>query len=147
MVKIVKSTVIDAPIDVVWDILRDFNSHDAWHPIVAASQIENNRASDEVGCVRDFQLQDGGGIREQLLALSDNEREKVSTYCILDAPVPLRDYVATVRLRPITDGNRTFWLWQSEFNPPPEQEAELTRMVAEDVYEAGFRAIREHLAR
>lgn len=147
MVKIVKSTVIDAPIDVVWDILRDFNSHDAWHPIVAASQIENNRASDEVGCVRDFQLKDGGGIREQLLALSDNEREKVSTYCILDAPVPLRDYVATVRLRPITDGNRTFWLWQSEFNPPPEQEAELTRMVAEDVYEAGFRAIREHLAR
>ena len=100
MVKIVKSTVIDAPIDVVWDILRDFNSHDAWHPIVAASQIENGRASDEVGCVRDFQLQDGGGIREQLLALSDNEREKVSTYCILDAPVPLRDYVATVRLRP-----------------------------------------------
>jgi NADPH2:quinone reductase len=147
MVKIVKSTVIDAPIEAVWDILRDFNSHDSWHPIVAVSQIENGRASDEVGCVRDFQLQDGGGIREQLLTLSDTEQEKVSTYCILDAPVPLRDYVATVRLRPVTDGNRTFWQWQSEFNPPPEQEAELTRMVAEDVYEAGFRAIRERLAR
>jgi NADPH:quinone reductase-like Zn-dependent oxidoreductase len=147
MVKIVKSTVIDAPIEAVWEVLRDFNSHDAWHPIVAASRIEDGRGSDEIGCVRDFRLQDGGGIREQLLALSDGEREKVSIYCILDAPVPLRGYVATVRLRPVTDGNRTFWQWQSEFHPPPEREAELTRMVAEDVCEAGFRAVRQRLAR
>jgi NADPH:quinone reductase len=147
VVRIVKSTIIDAPIEAVWDILRDFNSHDTWHPIVAVSQIEDGRASDEVGCVRDFRLQDGGGIREQLLALSDGEREKVSTYCILDAPLPLNGYVATVRLKPVTDGSRTFWEWQGEFHPPPEHEAELVRMVAEDVYEAGFRAVRERLAR
>ena len=65
--------------------------------------------------MRNFFLKDGNHIREQLLALSDNEREKVSIYCILDAPVPLRDYVATVRLRPITDGNRTFAEWTAEY--------------------------------
>lgn len=145
MVKVVKSTVIDAPIDEVWAILRDFNGHDRWHPAVAVSRIEERRGSDEIGCVRDFALKQGGAIREQLLSLSD--RDYSFTYCILDAPIPLEGYVATVRLKPITDGNRTFWHWQSEFRPPLEREAELSRMVGEDIYEGGFAAIKAILAR
>jgi hypothetical protein len=34
--------IIDAPIDRVWAILRDFNSHTAWHPVVAESGIEGD---------------------------------------------------------------------------------------------------------
>ena len=37
--KVVRSTVIDAPIDSVWSVLRDFNSHDQWHDVVAESRI------------------------------------------------------------------------------------------------------------
>jgi NADPH:quinone reductase-like Zn-dependent oxidoreductase len=144
-VKVVRSTIVDAPIDEVWEVLRDFNGHDRWHPAVSASRIEDRRASDEVGCVRDFALAAGGAIREQLLALSD--RDYTFTYCILDAPLPLDGYVATVRLKPVTDGNRTFWHWQSEFRPPAERAAELTRMVGEDIYQAGFRAVKESIAR
>jgi NADPH:quinone reductase-like Zn-dependent oxidoreductase len=144
-VKVVRSTVVDAPIDEVWEVLRDFNGHDRWHPAVSASRIEDRRASDEVGCVRDFALAAGGAIREQLLALSD--RDHTFTYCILDAPLPLDGYVATVRLKPVTDGDRTFWHWQSEFRPPADRAAELSRMVGEDIYEAAFRAIKEVLAR
>jgi len=145
VVKVVRSTIIDAPIDEVWEILRDFNGHDRWHPAVSASRIEERRASDEVGCVRDFALAAGGAIREQLLSLSD--RDYSFTYCILDAPVPLDGYVATARLKPVTDGDRTFWHWQSEFRPPPGRAAELTRMVGEDIYEAGFQAIKAAVAR
>ena len=32
MAKVERSTVIDAPIDRVWSVLRDFNGHDRWHP-------------------------------------------------------------------------------------------------------------------
>jgi NADPH:quinone reductase-like Zn-dependent oxidoreductase len=145
MVKVVRSTVVDVPIDEVWALLRDFNGHDRWHPAVAVSRIEERRGSDEIGCVRDFALKQGGAIREQLLSLSD--RDYSFTYCILDAPLPLDGYVATVRLKPVTDGNRTFWHWQSEFKPPPEREAELARMVGEDIYEGGFAAIKAILAR
>ena len=145
MVKVVKSTVIDAPIDEVWQLLRDFNGHDRWHPAVAVSRIEERRGSDEIGCVRDFALKQGGAIREQLLSLSD--RDHSFTYCILDAPIPLEGYVAAVRLKPVTDGNRTFWHWQSEFRTPPEREAELTRMVGEDIYEGGFNAIKAIISR
>ncbi len=104
MQRVTRTAIIDAPIERVWEMLRDFNSHDRWHPAVAESHIENGEAPDRVGCVRNFRLRDGAHIREQLIALSDSEH--VSTYCILDATVPLQRYVATLQLKPVTDGNR-----------------------------------------
>ena len=52
--KVVRSTVIDAPIDRVWAVLRDFNSHDQWHDVVAESRIEGGEAPTQVGCIRSF---------------------------------------------------------------------------------------------
>jgi NADPH:quinone reductase-like Zn-dependent oxidoreductase len=143
--KVVRSTVIDAPIERVWAVIRDFNSHDQWHDVVEISRIEGGEASSQVGCVRSFSLRDGNRIREQLLTLDD--REHKSTYCIVEATVPLQRYVATVTLKPITDGDRTFWHWESTFATPPGQERELREMVARDVYEAGFANLRRHLER
>ena len=142
--KVVRSTIIDAPIDRVWAVLRDFNSHDQWHAVVASSQIEGGERSDQIGCVRSFTLKDGNRIREQLLTLDD--REYKSTYCIVEATVPLQRYVATLTLKPVTDGNRTFWHWESSFSTPPGMERELREMVASGVYEAGFANLRQHLA-
>ncbi len=141
--KVVRSTVIDAPIDRVWSVLRDFNSHGQWHDEVEASRIEGGEAPTQVGCVRSFTLKDGHRIREQLLTLSDTEHK--STYCIVETTVPLQRYVATVTLKPVTDGNRTFWHWESTFATPPGRERELHDMVAHDVYEAGFENLRRHL--
>ena len=141
--KIVRSTVIDAPIERVWAVMRDFNSHDQWHDVVDTSRIERGERSDQVGCVRNFHLKDGNHIREQLLTLDD--RHYKSTYCIVEATVPLQRYVATVTLKPVTDGNRTFWHWESTFATPPGMEAELRQMVATGVYEAGFENLRRHL--
>src|SRR5260221_4633075 len=143
MQRVTRSAVIDAPIERVWAIVRDFNSHDAWHPAIAQSHIEHGEPSDRVGCVRNFSLRDGNHIREQLLALSDDAF--VSTYCILDATVPLRRYVATVTLKRVTDGDRTFWHWQSTFEAPPGRERELADMVGRGVYEAGFEGVRRYL--
>ncbi len=143
--KVVRSTVIDAPIERVWAVLRDFNSHDQWHDVVDVSRIEGGERSDQVGCVRSFALKDGNRIREQLLTLDD--RLYKSTYCIVEATVPLQRYVATVTLKPVTDGNRTFWHWESTFATPPGMERELRDMVAQGVYEAGFANLRRHLER
>ena len=143
MIKVTRSAVIDAPIERVWAVLRDFNSHTAWHPIVAESAIENGEPSDQVGCVRNFTLRDGNHIREQLLALSDEDH--VSTYCILDATLPMQRYVATVQLKRVTDGNRTFWHWQSTFDVPRGREREFAELVGKSVYEAGFEGLRTHL--
>ena len=98
MPHIVKSTILDAPTDAVWNVLRDFNGHDRWHPAVATSTIERAQASDKIGCVRRFKLKDGSELREQLLALSD--LEQTFSYCLLDTPIPMFNYVAHVRLLP-----------------------------------------------
>jgi NADPH:quinone reductase-like Zn-dependent oxidoreductase len=142
MVEVRRSTVIDAPVGAVWTLLRDFNGHDRWHPAVAESVIEDGRRADEVGCVRRFRLTDGGLLREQLLRLSDEERSL--TYCILEAPLPLIDYVATLRLAPVTDGDRTFWEWRSSFRTPPGEADAMAALVGSAIYEAGFAAIRAH---
>ena len=142
--KLVRSTIIDAPIERVWAVLRDFNSHDQWHGVVEKSRIEGGERSDRIGCIRDFSLRDGNHIREQLLTLDD--REHKSTYCIVDATVPLQRYVATGTLKPVTDGARTLWHWESTFSTPPGRERELREMVAGGVYEAGFENLRRHLA-
>jgi NADPH2:quinone reductase len=126
-------------------VLRDFNSHDQWHDVVDQSRIERGERSDQVGCVRSFSLKNGERIREQLLTLDD--REFKSTYCIVESTVPLQRYVATVTLKSVTDGNRTFWHWESSFDTPPGRERELREMVASGVYEAGFANLRQHLAR
>ena len=145
MIRVRRSAVIDAPIERVWAILRDFNSHWAWHPVVAESTIERGETADQVGCVRNFTLQDGNHIREQLLTLSD--RDHVSTYCILDATIPMRRYVATVQLKRVTDGDRTFWHWESTFETPRGREREFADLVGKGVYEGGFAGLRAFLAR
>lgn len=143
MVRVVKSTIIDAPVETVWGVLRDFNGHDSWHPVVADSAIERGYDSDRIGCVRRFHLQDGSELREKLLTLSDSEM--AFSYCLLDTPVPLLNYVAHVRLLPVTDGDRTFWHWECRFDTPAGRERELAQMVSENIYQGGFDAIRAHL--
>ncbi|MFB9983678.1 zinc-binding dehydrogenase [Mesorhizobium kowhaii] len=145
MVRVCQSTIIDAPIDEVWAILRDFNGHDRWHPAISFSEIEGGEPVDAVGSVRHFRLADGGELREQLLALSDKDRRL--SYCLLEAPLPLMGYVASVRLKPVTDGNATFWEWRSEFNPPAHRRDELVKLVTEGIYQAGFAAVRDLLRR
>lgn len=143
MAKVIRSTILDTSCDTVWEVLRDFNGHDSWHPAVAQSRIERGSAADRVGCVRRFTLADGAELREQLLTMSD--LEQTFSYCLLDTPIPLFNYVAHVRLFPVTDGDRTFWEWESRFDTPKGRERELTELVGNDIYSAGFEAIRTHL--
>jgi Polyketide cyclase / dehydrase and lipid transport/Uncharacterised protein family (UPF0261) len=97
-----RSAVISAPVQKVWAAIRDFNALPAWHPAIVQSEIERGLASDAIGCVRSFSLQDGGHLREQLLALSDVDHS--FTYNILVSPMPVKNYVATFRLTPIRVG-------------------------------------------
>jgi hypothetical protein len=140
MVRIDVSTVVNAPIRRVWAVLRDFNGHDQWHPAVAESEIEEGLPSDAIGCVRNFKLEDGSQLREQLLTLSD--RNHSFSYCLLDTPIPLLNYVAHVQLKPVTDGDRTFWRWWSSFTTPEGREQELKKMVEENIYVGGFKAVK-----
>jgi hypothetical protein len=97
---------------------------------------------DQVGCIRHFILQDGGDLRERLLALSDQER--TFTYSILESPLPVANYIATVRLKPVTDGDRTFAEWSAEFDVTEGPEVDVIERVT-GVFQGGFDSLKEHL--
>ena len=42
----------------------------------------------------------------------------------------------------MTDGDRTFWLWESRFDTPAGREEDLRVRVAENVCQSGIDAIR-----
>ncbi|KAB2876619.1 MAG: SRPBCC family protein [Bauldia sp.] len=145
MAKVFVSTIVDAPAAQVWPVIRDFNGLPAWTPFVAESRIEQNARADQIGCVRNFRLKDGGQIRERLLALSDYDFSMV--YAILDSPMAVEDYVATLRLFPVTDGDRSFAEWSAEFNCRPEREQELVAQIGRNFFLVGLRALQAHFAR
>ncbi len=142
MARVFVSSVINASSDRVWERIRDFNGLPKWHPRIRDSRIEDALPSDKVGCIRNFNLQNGDNIREQLLGLSDYDR--FYTYAILASPMPLEDYVATLRITPITDGARTFAEWSTEFNCAPENEADLVAGIGTNVFQGGFDALKRH---
>jgi hypothetical protein len=145
MPRVFVSSVIDAPAARVWERVRDFNGLPRWHPRIRESRIENGEPSDKVGCVRDFTLQNGDRLREKLLGLSDYDM--FCTYSILEGPMPLTDYVATLRLTPITDQERTFIEWSADFDCAPDKEAELVAGIGTNVFQGGFDALKRHFTR
>jgi hypothetical protein len=140
MIKVYTSTVIKGSADAVWAIVRDFNGLPKWTPFVAESRIEGGLPSDKVGCVRNFRLKDGGMIREQLLTLSDYDYQ--CTYSILESPMGVENYVATLKLTPVTDGNTTFAEWWAEFDPPAGKEKALAEGIGQDVFQTAFDSLK-----
>jgi hypothetical protein len=140
MARVYVSSVVNAPAAKVWARVRDFNGLPNWHPRIADSRIENGEPADKVGCVRNFSLRNGDRLREKLLGLSDFDM--FCTYAILDSPMPLTNYVATLRLTPVTDQDRTFIEWSADFDCAPEQEEGLVSGIGGDVFQGGFDALK-----
>ncbi len=143
MIKVYVSSVLESPADVVWGVVRDFNALPRWTPFVADSRIEQNLPADRIGCIRNFRLKDGGTIREQLLSLSDYDFQ--CTYSILESPMGVSNYVATLKLTPVTDGNKTFAEWSAEFDAPPGREEELAERIGQGFFQRAFSHLRQML--
>lgn len=134
MTHIYVSRIIDAPVDDVWAVARDFTG--AWHSsVIHDTSIEAGRPSDQVGCVREFGLADGGRIRERLVTLSDERHE--FAYRILDSPLPVSDYHAVARFSPVTVTGETFGEWWVDFAVPPGEE-DATVDLVRGVFEGGL---------
>ena len=141
MPQVYASSVIGAPAERVWAAIRDFNGLPDWRPAIAESRIEGAAPADQVGCVRAFRLRDGGFIRERLLALSDYDYS--CTYSILESPMGVENYIATLKLSPVTDGARTFAEWSADFDCAPERAAELVASIGNEVFQAGFESLKQ----
>lgn len=143
MARAYASTILDAPIETVWDAIRDFNGLPSWNPGITRSEIEDGLDPDVIGCVRRFWLQDGTLVRERLLHLDD--RFTSFSYNFETPAFPVTNYVATVRLMPVTDTDRTFAEWEAVFDEAPEDAGKYVQIISQGVFQGGWDALKRAL--
>lgn len=137
------SSVIDASADDVWALFRDFGGLAEWHPALDTCEIEPGPPSPQVGTVRRLTNQ-AGTFRERLLSLDDGTRTQ--TYEFLENPFPVRRYIATIRVSPVTDSGKAFAEWWAEFDTDADAEKQLTEVFADAVFGGGLKAAGQRLA-
>ncbi len=113
--------------DKVWDLIGGFNALADWHPAVEKSELE------EGGTIRRLHLMGGGQIVEKLQ--QSDEDEHVYAYSILEGPLPVKGYVAQIRVRPDGDGCEVEW--SSSFEPAGASETDAVKAI-QGIYQAGF---------
>jgi mxaD protein len=139
--KVVKSVDIAAPVDKVWDSIKNFDSLDKWHPGFAKDEIvkgENNKP----GAVRKLTIKDGPSFTEELLAFDPATHSY--RYRIIESPLPLRSYVSHISVKPGAKGG-SHVTWSGSFQrkstaetPPEAENDDAAIKLITSVYEGGL---------
>lgn len=105
-----ESVVIDAPADRVWDMVKGWDGLHKWHPVFSDTKILAGGLS--VGSIRELTIKDGPKFTEELLAF-DNVGQALQ-YKIIESPLPVVDYLSSVRVLAISD-NRSELAWMASW--------------------------------
>ncbi len=128
MAKVSMSTDLNVTPEEVWELIGGFNALPDWHPAVEKSKLENN------GTMRKLSLVGGGTIIEKLEKLDEDEH--LYTYSIVNSPLPVANYTATIRVKD-AGGGKTNVEWSSEFNAEGASESDAIKVI-QGIYQAGF---------
>ena len=139
MSEVYVSRVIEAPIERVWAIIRDFNSLPHWLPTAASSTIEGDEPADRIGVVRRVLLRNGGVMRERLIGLDDLAH--CCSYRIIESELPVDNFLATLSLLRVSLTNQTFVQWQAWFDVLRGSPQDMIDAAAEHVYKPGLAAL------
>ena len=129
MTKVNLSTSIGIPPEQLWDFIGKFETLPDWHPAVETSELA------EEGSVRRLKLVGGGTIVERLERIDEDER--LYSYSIVDSPLPVANYKATIRVRDEAGGERSIVEWSSEFDAAGASDSEAIKAI-QDVYQTGL---------
>ena len=110
-----QSIVIQAPIEKVWETIRNFHDLSWGAKVITECVAVGEQSSFEVGAKRLLNQV----FHETLLECSDTEHRM--RYSIDDGPSPVSrqevsDYIGTIQLLPVTKDNTTFVAWSSSWH-------------------------------
>jgi mxaD protein len=123
--------------DAAWNLVSRWDALESWCPVFEKTEIVSGGT--QVGSVRAITLKDGPTFTEELLAVDAARREY--TYRIIESPLPIVDYVSTVRVIAMPDGSSEV-VWKSSYkrrvqdNPTPEQDDPAVLKLISGVYRA-----------
>jgi hypothetical protein len=144
MAKAFYSIVLDHPADEVWAAIRPFD-HYAWAGIEAETTIEAGKAGDQVGAVRRISMGDGAIRRQVLCAHSDCDRSY--SYALSDPPyLPVRNYIATIRVTPVVETDQAFVEWWATFDCAAEEHDRWVGQFENEGFARWLAALRRFMA-
>lgn len=142
MAKSYYSTVFKQTADQVWAAIRDFG-HYEWASGVSETYIEDGKAGDAVGAIRNFRV-GNLGKRQRLLAHSDLDRSYMFEFCD-QGHIQVSNYQATLRVTPIIDGNQAFVEWWATFDCEPTEVDHWTSFFANEGFRKWLGSLRTQL--
>ncbi|MBP2316013.1 SRPBCC family protein [Azospirillum soli] len=135
--EVTESVILPVPVEKVWQQIGPFCGLSDWHPAVEKCELRRQAGAQE----RVITVKGGGMIEERLLASSkDAHRIK---YSILSSPLPVKDYVATVSVKPAEKGSRV--VWKAKFTPNGASDDEARKIIA-GIFTSGFDGLKQKLA-
>lgn len=136
-----EEVTINAPATKVWSTVSNFNDLGAWHPAVKTTEIVSG-TNNKVGAERLLTLQDGGTIKEKLLAYSTKKHS--FKYSIIEGVLPVSSYVSTVSVK-AQGKDKTLVVWTGTFKrkdtaaiPAAGQDDEAAVKTMTSVYRGGL---------
>ncbi|MFC1713350.1 SRPBCC family protein [Candidatus Poribacteria bacterium] len=136
MASISKDITINAPLDAVWKVARAFESIHEWHPAIESLKMVEGEEEPR----RILTLGNGALADERLVELDDDKH--IHTYIILDSPIPLTDYRATINVQ--SEGTQSRVNWSATYKPNPGEDAACEKIVS-GVFESGLEALKQQL--
>lgn len=133
MATINETIEIDAPVDAVWAIVRDWGAIHQWVPSLSTVTVQGNE--------RICTATDGMAVRERILDIFEDAHSYI--YSIVEAPFPLDDHQSELSVVPSGSGSRV--TWRAEFRPTSaEHEAMVVPMLSQS-YRDGLESLRSQL--
>ncbi|MDE1149935.1 MAG: SRPBCC family protein [Azospirillaceae bacterium] len=137
MSKAYASAVLDAPVDVVWEVVGDFLGIDKWMSGIGVCERIGDVPNNTVGCVRRLVFSRDGATVVQRLLSRDVERMTFS-YTLADTNLGFSDYVARVRVVPVTTTDQTFIEWAGQVGLVEDEAGEEQRAIMREAYSIGL---------
>ncbi|MBE3561492.1 MAG: SRPBCC family protein [Ktedonobacteraceae bacterium] len=117
-----------------------------WAETVSECHIEGGKPGDSVGAIRNARIGTTDIYhRQRLLAYSDLDRFYTYEFCD-PLPYPVRNCVITLRITPITDGNRAFVEWSATFDCDPAEYDHWTAYFANEVWSKLLESLKRRLS-
>ena len=130
MTNVTAKDTINAVADEVWKTLSSFRNVEKYIPMVKSTTVVGSGVGAKRTCIVPNESGGEGKIEEELKSL-DNDA-KTFSYSITSSPLPLVNYLGTVKVKDLGNG-RCEVEWSSTFEPKGMPEEEVAKMI-KDIY-------------
>ena len=116
-----------------WATIKDFNGWQDWHPAIGSTEIIRGKGNTK-GTARVMNTKDGGRITEELM--SYNSAAMKYSYRIIESPLPVTNYLSTLKVNKTKTGSTV--VWTATFKAKPGISDNDAKKTMAGVYRAGL---------